>query len=252
MIKAVIIEDEKTALDNLIHHIQLTREPVTVIATLETVEESVAWFMANPAPDLIFMDIHLKDGISFSIFERVKISAPIIFITAFDNFMVKAFEQTSIEYLLKPINERELSKAISKYRTLKDHFLNNHEYLLNFLSEKDASRKSRIVVKKGIEFQSILLEEVAYFYTEQKISFLVTREGKKFLVDKNLKELEEELDPKKFYRANRKFIINIDFVKSYRSYDKIKILVELTVPLSEEIIVSQESAIDFRKWIMAL
>jgi DNA-binding LytR/AlgR family response regulator len=252
MIKAIIIEDEKTALDNLIHHIQLTREPVTVIATLETVEDSVAWFMANPAPDLIFMDIHLKDGISFSIFDRVKISAPIIFITAFDNFMVKAFEQTSIEYLLKPINEQELAKAISKYRTLKDHFLNNHENLLKFLSEKDTSRKSRIVVKKGIEFQSILLDEVAYFYTEQKISFLVTREGKKFLVDKNLKELEEELDPRKFYRANRKFIINIDFVKSYRSYDKIKILVELTVPLSEDIIVSQESAIDFRKWITAL
>lgn len=252
MIKAVIIEDEKTALDNLMHHIQLTREPVTVIATLETVEESVAWFLDNPAPDLIFMDIHLKDGISFSIFDRVKISAPIIFITAFDNFMVKAFEQTSIEYLLKPINEQELTKAISKYRTLKNHFLNNHENLLQFLSKKDNSRKSRIVVKKGIEFQSILLEEVAYFYTEQKISFLVTREGKKFLVDKNLKELEEELDPKKFYRANRKFIINIDFVKSYRSYDKIKILVELTVPLSEEIIVSQESAIDFRKWITTL
>lgn len=252
MIKAVIIEDEKTASDNLIHHIQLTKEPVAVIAILETVEESVAWFLANPVPDLIFMDIHLKDGISFSIFDRVKISAPIIFITAFDNFMVKAFEQTSIEYLLKPINEQELTKAISKYRTLKNHFLNNHENLLQFLSKKDNSRKSRIVVKKGIEFQSILLEEVAYFYTEQKISFLVTREGKKFLVDKNLKELEEELDLKKFYRANRKFIINIDFVKSYRSYDKIKILVELTVPLSEEIIVSQESAIDFRKWITAL
>ena len=252
MIKAVIIEDEKTALDNLMHHIQLTREPVTVIATLETVEESVTWFLANLAPDLIFMDIHLKDGISFSIFDRVKISAPIIFITAFDNFMVKAFEQTSIEYLFKPINEQELAKAIAKYRTLKDHFLNNHENLLKFLSEKDTSRKSRIVVKKGIEFQSILLDEVAYFYTEQKISFLVTRDGKKFLVDKNLKELEEELDPKKFYRANRKFIINIDFVRSYRSYDKIKILVELTVLHSEEIIVSQESAIDFRKWIAAL
>lgn len=252
MIKAVIIEDEKTAMDNLIHHIQLTREPVTVVAMLETVEDSVAWFLSNPVPDLIFMDIHLKDGISFNIFERVNISAPIIFITAFDNFMVKAFEQTSIEYLLKPINEQELVKAIAKYRTLKNHFINNHENLLKFLSEKDKTRKSRIVVKKGIEFQSILLEDVAYFYTEQKISFLVTRDGKKFLVDKNLKELEEELDPKKFYRANRKFIIHIDFVKSYRSYDKIKILVELTVPLSEEIIVSQESAIDFRKWITAL
>jgi two-component system response regulator LytT len=106
MIKAVIIEDEKTALDNLVHHIQLTKEPISIIAELETVEDSVNWLNTNPEPDLIFMDIHLKDGISFSIFERVKVSSPIIFITAFDNFMVKAFEQTSIEYLLKPINEQ--------------------------------------------------------------------------------------------------------------------------------------------------
>jgi DNA-binding LytR/AlgR family response regulator len=97
-----------------------------------------------------------------------------------------------------------------------------------------------------------LLDEVAYFFTEQKITFLITKDGKKFLVDKNLKELEEELDGHKFYRANRKFIININYIKSYKSYDKIKILVELTVPVSEDIIVSQESAIDFRKWISAL
>jgi len=252
MIKAVIIEDEQTALDNLVHHIGLTKEPISIIATMETVDDSVAWFNSNPAPDLIFMDIHLKDGISFSIFDRVKISTPIIFITAYDSFMVKAFEQTSIEYLLKPINEHELLKAITKYKNLKNHFLNNHENLIEYLAQKDTSRKSRIVVKKGIEFQSILLEEVAYFFTEQKITFLITKDGKKFLVDKNLKELEEGLDKRMFYRANRKFIININYVKSYKSYDKIKILVELTVPMSEEIIVSQESAIDFRKWISAL
>lgn len=252
MIKAVIIEDEKTALDNLVHHIQLTKEPISIIAELETVEDSVNWLSNNPAPDLIFMDIHLKDGISFSIFDRVKVSTPIIFITAFDNFMVKAFEQTSIEYLLKPINEQELLKAITKYKTLKNHFLNNHETLLEYLSQKENSKKSRIVVKKGIEFQSILMDDVVYFFTEQKITFLITRDGKKYLVDKNLKELEEELDGHKFYRANRKFIININYIKSYKSYDKIKILVELTVPPSEDIIVSQESAIDFRKWISAL
>jgi DNA-binding LytR/AlgR family response regulator len=123
---------------------------------------------------------------------------------------------------------------------------------LEYLAQKDNSKKSRILVKKGIEFQSILLDEVAYFFTEQKITFLITKDGKKFLVDKNLKELEEELDGHKFYRANRKFIININYIKSYKSYDKIKILVELTVPVSEDIIVSQESAIDFRKWISAL
>jgi DNA-binding LytR/AlgR family response regulator len=252
MIKAIIIEDEKMALDNLLHHIALTKEPISVIATLETVEDSIQWLTQHPAPDLIFMDIQLKDGISFNIFEKVKVSTPIIFITAFDNYMVKAFEQTGIEYLLKPINEQELSKAIAKYRNLQQHFLHNYEQLMEFFSGKDGQKKSRIVVKKGIEFQSMLLDDVAYFFTEQKISFLVTRESRKYLVDKNLKELEEELDPRKFYRANRKYIVNINYVKSYKPYDKIKIQVDLTVPVSEEIIVSQESAVDFRKWIAAL
>jgi DNA-binding LytR/AlgR family response regulator len=252
MIKIIIIEDEKIALENLLYHIRLTREPISVLATLETVEDSVDWLSTNPQPDLIFMDIQLKDGISFNIFEKIKVTAPVIFITAFDNYMVQAFEHTGIEYLLKPINEQDLSKAITKYKSLQNHFLNSYDHLLDFFAGKDGTKKTRIVVKKGIEFQSIPLDDVAYFFTEQKISFLITKEGKKFLVDKNLKELEEELDPRKFYRANRKFIININFVKSYRSYDKIKIQVELTVPVSEEIIVSQESAVDFRKWITTL
>lgn len=252
MIKAIIIEDEKTATENLLHHLRLTQEPIMVLATLESVEESVQWLSSNPQPDLIFMDIQLTDGLSFSIFEKVKISSPVIFITAFDNYMVQAFEHTGIEYILKPINEQEISKAIAKYKNLQKHFLNSYDQLLDFFAGKDGNKKTRIVVKKGIEFQSIPLDEVAYFFTEQKISFLVTREGKKFLVDKNLKELEEELDFKKFYRANRKYIININYVKSYRPYDKIKIQVELTIPVSEEIIVSQESAVDFRKWITAL
>jgi DNA-binding LytR/AlgR family response regulator len=252
MIKTIIIEDEKIALENLLYHIRLTREPISVLATLETVEDSVDWLSTNPQPDLIFMDIQLKDGISFNIFEKIKVTAPVIFITAFDNYMVQAFEHTGIEYLLKPINEQDLSKAITKYKSLQNHFLTSYDHLLDFFAGKDGTKKTRIVVKKGIEFQSIPLDDVAYFFTEQKISFLITKEGKKFLVDKNLKELEEELDPRKFYRANRKFIININFVKSYRSYDKIKIQVELTVPVSEEIIVSQESAVDFRKWITTL
>lgn len=252
MIRAIIIEDEKTASDNLIHHIQLTKEPVTILACLESVEDSVQWFSSHPEPDLIFMDIHLRDGISFNIFEKVSVSTPIIFITAYDNFLIRAFEQNSIEYLLKPIQEHDLINAIRKYKNLKNHFLHNHEGLLAYLAEKDNSRKSRIVVKKGIEYQSILLEDVAFFYTEQKISFLITGDGKKYMVDKNLKELEEELDKKSFFRANRKYIINIHFIKSYKSYDKIKIQVDMTIPVNEEIIISQETAIDFRKWMAAL
>jgi len=252
MIQAIIIEDEQTALDNLVHLIGLTKEPISVIATLETVEDSVNWLERHPQPDLIFMDIYLKDGISFSIFDKVNVSSPIIFITAFDNFMVKAFEQTSIEYLLKPINEQELSKAITKYKNLQHHFLNNYSNLRQYLTTKENSTKSRILVRKGIEFQSLLLDEVVYFFTDQKITFLVTKDGKKYVVNKTLKELEDDLDPKKFYRANRKYIININYIKAYKANEKIKIQVDLIIPPGEDIIISQESAVDFRKWIAAL
>jgi len=252
MIRALIIEDEQIARDNLLYHITLIKEPISIIAAIETVEEAIAWLSQHASPDLIFMDIYLKDGISFSIFDQVKIKAPVIFTTAYDTFMLKAFEQTGIEYLLKPINEQDLSKAIAKYKTLQSHFLDNQEKLADYHSVKNNLPRSRIVVKKGIEFVSIPLEEAAYFFTDQKVSFLVTREGRKYLVNKTLKELEEELDPKKFYRANRKYIVHINSIKSYRASEKVKILVELILPVPEDIIVSQESAIEFRKWISNL
>ncbi len=252
MINAIIIEDELPALEHLKYNLQLTREPVNIIGTFDSVEDSVDWLRSNPPPQLIFMDIQLKDGNSFSIFEQVKVSTPIIFTTAFDNYLIKAFEQTSIEYLLKPINEPELSKAINKYKDLKSHFLGDYDNLLGFLSGKTGNVKKRIVARRGIEHQSIPVSQVAYFYTDQKITFLITREGNKLLMDRTLKELEEELDPAVFFRANRKFIVSIDYIKSYKPIDKIKILVELSVSVPHEIIVSQESAIDFRKWVTAL
>lgn len=252
MIRALLIEDEKIAMDNLVRHLEKTGEAVSIVGKLESVEESVEWLRQQSPPDLIFMDIHLKDGVSFGIFEKVPVNAPVVFITAYDNFMMQAFDNAGIEYLLKPIHEADLSRALGKYKNLQSHFLHNTGDILQLAAARLPARRKRILVKRGMEFQSISLDEVAYFFTEQKITFLVTGDGKKFLVDKNLKELVEELDPACFYRANRKYIINIGFIKSYKPYDKIKLQVELTVPLGEELIISQESAADFRKWISAL
>ena len=124
MINTLIIEDEKTAADNLMRLLKLTKEPVSISAVLDSVEESVNWFNGNQQPDLVFMDIHLKDGNSFSIFEKVSVTAPIVFITAYDNYLVKAFEQNSIEFLLKPIDEVSVLHTINKYKNLKQHFKN--------------------------------------------------------------------------------------------------------------------------------
>lgn len=247
MINTLIIEDEKTAADNLMRLLKLTKEPVSVSAVLGSVEESIHWFGNHQQPDLVFMDIHLKDGNSFSIFEKVSVTAPIVFITAYDNYLVKAFEQNSIEFLLKPIDEVAILHTINKYKKLKQHFTGRYDDLTARLQLP--KKRNRIIVKKGLEYQSVLVDDIAYFFTEHKITFLVTKQEKKFMLDQNLKELEEELDRKIFYRANRKYIINIDCIKSYKTFEKVKLTVELTQPLSEDIIISQENAGDFKKWM---
>ncbi|MEO6232662.1 MAG: LytTR family DNA-binding domain-containing protein [Ferruginibacter sp.] len=247
MISVIIIEDEKTASDNLIRLLKLTKEPISVDAVLETVLESIAWLNQHNQPDLIFMDIQLKDGNSFNIFEEVKVLSPIVFITAYDTYLVKAFEQNSIEFLLKPIDEVSILHTINKYKNLKEHFLLRQDNFISKLS--DRNKKTRLIVKKGIEYQSILQEDIAYFFTEHKITFLLTKHEKKYMLEKNLKELEEELDPKKFYRANRKYIVNVDAIKSYKTCDRVKLLLEMYVPVNEEIIISQENTAYFKKWM---
>ncbi len=247
MINTLIIEDEKTAADNLMRLLRLTKEPVSVSAVLGSVEESIAWFGNHQQPDLVFMDIHLKDGNSFSIFEKINITAPIVFITAYDNYLVKAFEQNSIEFLLKPIDEVAILHTINKYKKLKQHFIARYDEIAGkfFMSKK----KNRLIVKKGIEYQSVLIEDIAYFFTEHKVTFLVTKQEKKFMLDQNLKELEEELDPALFFRANRKYIVNIDCIKSYKTFEKVKLTIDLSIPVNEEVIVSQENATAFKKWM---
>lgn len=247
MINTLIIEDEKTAADNLMRLLKLTKEPVTISAVLDSVEESVNWFNGNQQPDLVFMDIHLKDGNSFSIFEKVSVTAPIVFITAYDNYLVKAFEQNSIEFMLKPIDEISVLHTINKYKKLQQHFINRYDEVSSKLTAK--AKRQRLIVKKGIEYQSVLLEDVAYFFTEHKVTFLVTKQEKKFMLDQNLKELEEELDTKIFYRANRKYIVNVNCIRNYKAFEKVKLVVELNLPVSEDIIISQENAPDFKKWM---
>ena len=245
MINTLIIEDEKIAADNLMRMLKLTKEPVNITAVLGSVEESIEWFSSNQQPDLVFMDIHLKDGNSFSIFEKVSVNAPIVFVTAYDDYLQKAFEQNSIEFLLKPIDEVAVLHTINKYKKLKEHFINRHGAVSSKLLSR--AKRSRLIVKKGIEYQSVLMDDIAYFFTEHKVAFLVTKEEKKFMLDQNLKELEEELDDKMFYRANRKYIVNIDCIKSYKTFEKVKLVVELSVPVNEDIIVSQENATAFKK-----
>ena len=250
MISAVIIEDERIIAEELRKMLQGTSQEIEVISLLPTVKEAVEYFNSNKAPDLIFSDVQLPDGLSFDIFSQVDIKSPVVFITAYDKFIINAFEHNGIDYLMKPVDERDLEKAVSRYKTLEKHFTAQHPVLAAFRQRN----KSRLIVRKGIENIALKTEDIVLIYTENKLVLVVDKEGKKYILDRNLAELETELDTTVFFRVNRQYIVNIGFVKSYKTYEKVKLQVDLTMPdLSHHhIVVSQQMAPFFRKWISEL
>jgi len=249
MKNAIVIEDEKPVAQSLLTTLKEVAPDIQVKAILETVQESINYLGQHPGADIIFCDVQLTDGLSFSIFNAVKIDIPIIFITGYDKFMLNAFEYNSIDYLLKPVCREDLQKALEKYKRLEQHFTQT-SVLSNFLQHFNQQKKTRLLVKKGLENISLLLEDVVLFFTENKIVYVIDKSGRKYLVDKNLADLEMELDNKTFFRVNRQFIVNINFIRSFKTYERVKLQIELTVSeLNYFIIVSQETAPFFRKWI---
>lgn len=250
MKNVLIIEDEKAVAQNLVATLKEVEPDVQVQSILGTVQESITYLSALPDVDVIFSDVQLTDGLSFSIFNEVRIDAPIIFITGYDKFMINAFEYNSIDYLLKPVCKEDLKKALEKYKRLKNHFSQTPSILTNFLQNFNQQKRTRIIVKKGLENVSLLLEEIVLFFTENKIVYVIDKAGRKFLADKNLSDLEQELDKKVFFRVNRQYIVNINYIRSFKSYERVKLQVELTLAdLNYFIVVSQETAPLFRKWI---
>lgn len=250
--KVLIIEDEKPALDNLIQCIRSTDSNIEIAGTTSKVAESIHWLQRNPQPDLILMDIELSDGISFNIFNEYPVLCPVIFTTAYNKYLTEAFEYNSIDYLLKPIDLNKLSNTLRKYKNLQQHFINNYASLTNYLNNPKKP-KPRIIVKKGTEFQTVKTEDIAYFFTEHKLVFAVDKDNKKYLCEiSTLGETEEIVDRKVFFRVNRKYIVNANYIIKFRSVDKSKISIEMQVLPSEEIIVSQENAPVFKKWINEL
>lgn len=246
--KILIIEDEATAVDKLATMLMSIDPAIRIVATLESVKDSLTWLKANPSPDLAFVDIQLSDDSSFEIFKQFEIQFPIVFTTAYDNYILESFEYNSIDYLLKPIQEDRLRKALDKVRKLETHFIQyKFNELFNRGTEKE-NRKQRYVVKKGVDFVSINVRDIAYCFTEYRIVFLRDNEGNKYIIDKTISDLQEELDAGQFFRANRKYLVNIESIGKFRS-DNGKILLDLIPSVNEEVAVSKENAPNFRKWI---
>lgn len=250
MIKAIIIEDEKPAAASLAKKITQVDSSISVEATLSTIEESIQWLSTQSLPELIFLDIHLSDGLSFNIFKEIKITTPVIFTTTYDKYLLEAFELNSIDYLLKPIETPRLHDALEKFRNTKDYYSENIYRLIQKTAPGASQVKYRLIARRGLDHVPLKLDDVALFYTENRLTFLIDKEGKKYIVDDILSALEPELDKSKFYRANRQYIINIDFIKGYKTAEKVKISVEMAIgTVKSPIMISQDSAADFREWI---
>ncbi len=253
--KTVIIEDEAFAADALESMILELRPEARVLEKLESIEEAVEWFSLHQHPDLVFCDIHLSDGNSFEIFRQVEIKCPVIFTTAYNEYAIEAFKVNSVDYLLKPIEKEELAKAIRKYEDLKQSSLsmeiqNLHNLLQHAGGENvRGEKKSRFMVKSGHSIKTISSEKVAYFLAEEGVVLLVTFEGKRFVVNYTLDQLEEMLDPNSFFRANRQLITNINAVKEVSPYFKGRLHLTLNPSLAGDQIISSSKASIFKEWL---
>ena len=243
----IIIEDEMTAADKLQKMLKESLPAANILANLTSVQDTINWLDEHIAPDLAFVDIQLSDNTSFEIFKQRNITFPVIFTTAYDEYILKSFEYNTIDYLLKPIQQDRLTKALQKVRTMEAHFVESKfTHLYEHLNTRQT--KQRYLVKKGTGFVSVPVRDIAYFFTEHKVVFLKDIEGTKYILDKTLSELQEELDPQYFFRVNRKYIVHIDSITEFRS-DNGKVLLTITPKVNEDVMVSKENAPNFRVWI---
>ncbi len=242
----IIIEDELPARAKLISMLQSLDPSIKVVAQLGSVKESIDWLTENHEPELAFVDIQLSDDHSFEIFRKHPVKFPVIFTTAYDKYLLESFEFNSIDYLLKPITEEKLKRSLQKVQKLEQHFIQGT--ILKLIQQQSAPAKGRIVARKGTEFVALNLDEVAYFFTEHKIVFVRDFSGRQMIVDKNLGELESDLNKENFFRINRKFIVHQKGIDRFKP-DNGKIRVFLKPEIKEEIHISKETAPDFRVWI---
>jgi DNA-binding LytR/AlgR family response regulator len=246
----VIIEDEAYAAERLEQMIKELNPEYRVVVVLSSVKESITWLSKNHA-DLIFLDIQLSDGLSFSIFDEVQISTPVIFTTAYQSYAIKAFSLNSISYLLKPIVKKDLKDSLDKLNRLNSVFTPEIRSVLNALKDKTGSYKHRFMIKIGERFKLVSSTEIAYFFARDKAVFLKTFDNKTLPIDFTLDRLEDEVDPAIFFRINRAYIININAIENMFSWSKSRIKLDLTPAISndEHSIVSVKRTIHFKEWI---
>ncbi len=250
--KAIIVEDEIAASENLTFLLHSIDPTIEILKVLDSVKSAIDYFSTLNEAELIFMDIHLADGISFEIFEKVTINIPLIFTTAYDQYAIKAFKVNSIDYLLKPINEEELSEAIDKFndRVKVEKPINDQiEGVLQLLQTKSKSYKTTYLVQKRDELIPIKTENMAYFFIDTGIVKGITFENQSFIIDKKLEDIEGEIDPSIFYRVNRQLIVNRNAISNIKYYFNGKLIVNTSPKFEERIVVSKAKGTEFKNWM---
>jgi two-component system response regulator LytT len=244
----LLIEDEPLAAQALAALLTRHRPAARIVAALGSVEEAVDWLRAEPAPDLLFCDIHLSDGNSFDIFRQVAVGAPVIFTTAYDAYAIQAFQVNSVDYLLKPLQAAEVERALQKYETL--HPATLPAAVANVQRLVHTTPRSRFLVKAGPALKAVPVDQVAYFLAEEGVVFLVTHQGKRFIIPDTLDQLEGQLDARNFFRVNRQFILSIGAVQEIRPYFKGRLVLQLAPPVAgEALVVSAGRAPAFKQWL---
>ncbi len=247
--KVIIVEDEKHARD-MLEKLLLEVEPsIEILAKLDTVKNTVEWLQNNHA-DLIFLDIHLADDLSFKIFDQIEVKTSIIFTTAYDQYALQAFKVNSVDYLLKPIEKEELIASINKYKTIKAPTqMVHYQKLMQAMEENQQKYQERFIVSRGDKIMSIKIDQVAYFEGEDRYVYLVKKDGARYIIDYKLGDLEAILNPKHFFRLNRSFIAHFESIDRIISMSKSRVKVELNPAARREIMVSSANTRGFKMWL---
>lgn len=250
----LIIEDEPFAQQELTRILTGLEPDIRIIKCLDSVEESVAFLEAAAQPDLIFMDIQLSDGVSFEIFDRTEVKPPVIFTTAYDEYAIKAFKVNSIDYLLKPIEEEDLARALKKFRKRaaqegKEEAYFSSRQLEQVLGLYRPAYKSRLVVRMGDRIKHVEASEIAYFYSEDKVTFIITRAGERYMVNYSLEQVEKMMNPDDFYRLNRKYIAHINAIGSIDKYFNSRLKIALKPEVEDDVLISRTKVSDFLNWL---
>ncbi len=248
MLHAFILEDEAPASARLQTMLEALTPPCMVVGNADSVAAAARWLRTAPAPDLIFADIQLGDGLSLELFRAGAPPCPVIFTTAHDEYLLEAFASHGIAYLLKPVKPAALAAAVQKYRELGRHYVGNLAALATHLAPLPV-RRQRVLAQRGTTYQPVAIADAAYFFSQDKLTFLVTRGGEKCLVNESLGTLADELDESQFFRLNRNYLARASAVKSFASVGKGRLSVQLHPRPNEEVLVSQENGAAFRAWV---